>query len=227
MVAVVVVRSPSKLSDLYMCISANVSISTFVISIISSLVLIYYGEPRWKTENIIIGTFFIYVAIVQLLEWMMWVDLDGKIGINRVATLVTPIYVYVQPLVLYNIEAFLYGVVSPWWWLLVEFLYLIVTVLQYREFVKGDVLVTKCGSGSAGGILDWVWVHYYNMVLYFGVFVFAIFAFMATNIAMLCFIIGLAFLLLSIAKYGGHGSSFFCFISAFAPIAFLFGESFL
>jgi hypothetical protein len=198
--------------------------STFIISILSSVIIIYYGEPRWKTENLIIGLFFIYVAILQLLEWMMWFDIDGKIGINRVATLITPIYVYVQPLVLYNIQLLIYGFIGAWWWWIIESLYLIVTILQYRKFVKGDLVVTKCGTS---GTLDWQWIRHYNIVLYFGVFIFAIFSFMPVNFALLCFIVGLIFLLLSIAKYGGHGSSFFCFVSAFTPIVILLVEPFL
>lgn len=210
-----------------MCISAIVSLATFAISIISSFVLIYYGQYRFARENLVIGTFFIYVAIMQLLEWVMWTDIDGKKGWNQIATMITPIYVYIQPFVLYYIEVAVYG------WkrgsesnlvLVAAALYLVVSVLQYREFVKGGVLVTdKCG----GETLHWKWIPYFNILLYFFVFIYAIFSFMPLPFSLLVFVIGCICLAISILKYWGSSSSFFCFISALAPIAFILIEPLL
>jgi hypothetical protein len=208
-----------------MCISANVSISTFIISIISSFILIYYGVPKFKTENLIIGLFFIYIAIVQLLEWMMWFDINDNIGINKIATMIMPIYVYIQPLVLYNIQAFIYDVSSPWWWLLIEFLYLIVTGLQYQEFIKGSRLVTKCGE--SGG-LKWNWSYYFFPHLYLFILFYSIFVFFNFKFACFLFIITLLSIILTLIKhnnyYDGEFGSLFCFIGALLPIVFIFFE---
>jgi hypothetical protein len=205
-----------------MCISATVSLETFAISIISSIVLIYYGERRFTRENLVIGTFFIYVSFMQLLEFIMWSDIDGKKGWNQIATMITPIYVYIQPFVLYYIEVAVYGWGAQWKLVgCAAVLYLALTLLQYREFVKGGVLVTdKCG----GETLHWKWIPHFNILLYFFVFIYAIFAFFPLSISLLFFIVGVICLSVSILKYQGSSSSFFCFISAFSPIAFLVFE---
>ena len=132
------------------------------------------------------------------------------------------IYVYIQPFVLYYIQTAVYGFPAEWKLVAIAaVLYLVISVLQFREFVKGGVLITdKCG----GQTLHWKWIPYFNILLYFFVFIYAIFAFMPFLICVLFFIIGCICLAISILKYQRSSSSLFCFISAFAPIAFLIFE---
>jgi hypothetical protein len=204
-----------------MCISANTSISTFFISIIGSLTLIYYGNKNYNIENIIIGLFFIYIAFVQLFEFFIWIDIDNKIGINKIFTLILPIYIYIQPLILYNLQLFFYKISNNIISVLVELFYLIYYLFQYFNFVKGgNNYVIKCNNNY----LDWGWLYYFNNIPYFILFIYAIFIFMPLQIALLVFIVGFTFNSISLLyfKNTGNYGSFFCFFSAFSPIIFLF-----
>ena len=207
-----------------MCISANFSAMTFFVSVLSSFVLIIYGDLRYKTENLIIGLFFIYVSLVQLLEWMMWIDIDGKNNINKIATAITPIYVYIQPLVLYNIQLFVYNIKINSLILFLQIIYLIITFIQYYKYIINDnLLPTKYDDGT----LKWRWVAYFNVLLYFIVLIYSIFVFMPIKISLLLFIFGIISLFIAYLKHKKSSSSFFCLFSAFAPIIFILFEQFL
>jgi hypothetical protein len=208
-----------------MCISANVSIATFIISIISSITLIYYGDKRFSTENTIIGLFFIYIAFVQILEFFIWTDIDGKKGINRVASLILPIYVYLEPLVLYNLQLWIYNIPFSLLTIVVESLYIIYTCIQYYNYIVGESkhLITQPDNYKT---LNWLWSSngYFNEFIYFALFTIAVFSFMPLNISLLLFIIGCGFLIASKLHVKEHYGSFYCFVSAFSPILFLLLE---
>lgn len=211
-----------------MCISANVSISTFIISIISSITLIYYGDKRFSTENTIIGLFFIYIAFVQILEYFMWSDIDGKRGTNQVASLILPIYVYLEPLVLYNLQLWIYNISISLFALTVESLYIIYTCIQYYNYIIGETkhLITQPDKNKT---LNWLWFsnNYFNVFIYFAIFTVSVFSFMPLNISLLLFIIGYGFFITSKLHIKEHYGSFYCFVSAFSPILFLLMETLL
>ena len=86
-----------------MCYSEKSSIHNFFIFIISSLCLLYFGNEKYKKENIIVGFFFIFVSFMQLFDYMFWIDLDNKKGLNHIATLIAPFY-----LIIYNQQYYFY-----------------------------------------------------------------------------------------------------------------------
>ena len=75
-----------------MCINANASLSTFIFSIIGSIILIFFGNKKYHKENLLTGLLFIYVAFMQIFEYFMWIDLDDKKGYNKIATILAPLF---------------------------------------------------------------------------------------------------------------------------------------
>jgi len=51
-----------------MCISSKASFFTFIFSIFSSIILILYGNKKFKNDNLIVGLIMIYVAFMQIFE---------------------------------------------------------------------------------------------------------------------------------------------------------------
>jgi len=203
-----------------MCISADVSLTTFLISVISSLLLIYYGKPEYQRENLVVGLFLLYIASVQLLEFCLWIDIHNTYGINTIATLILPLYVYLQPPILYILQTWIYHISPPVWMWIVLCIYGLMTCIQYIIYVQHErPLMTSCLHGT----INWTWIshHYLISVIHYVFFIYAIFAFMPFILAS---IMG-AFLVIinsiSFFYYKRHFGSFFCFLGAFFSLFFL------
>ena len=75
-----------------MCFSKKSSLLTFIIGVIGSLLLIFYGNKKYVKENLIAGLFFIFVSFMQFFDYLMWSDIDNKDGINHYSTLLAPLF---------------------------------------------------------------------------------------------------------------------------------------
>ena len=73
-----------------MCISKELSLTSFAIGILGSLLLLYKGNKEYQIENKIIAYVFMYVAIMQLFDFGFWIDLDNKKGFNKILTSLGP-----------------------------------------------------------------------------------------------------------------------------------------
>jgi hypothetical protein len=89
-----------------MCISYSASINSFFINLLSSICLILYGNSNLKTYNLIFGLFSIYTSLMQLVDLGIWGDLKCNIGTNKIASLLGPVLVYIQPLMIFIIAYF-------------------------------------------------------------------------------------------------------------------------
>ena len=90
-----------------MCISARASINSFTLNLFSVICLIYFGNKELRVYNIIIGCFAIFTSLMQLVDLGIWLDLDGKKGINKICTLIGPILNHFQPLVLFGVAYYI------------------------------------------------------------------------------------------------------------------------
>ena len=89
-----------------MCISARASVNSFFFNLLSVFLLIKYGNENLKPYNVIIGLFSIFTSFMQLIDLMMWLDLDCKTGLNKVASIVGPILNYLQPTIIFILTLF-------------------------------------------------------------------------------------------------------------------------
>ena len=204
-----------------MCISAETSITTFVVSLIGSTSLIYYGNPKYKKENLIVGIFFMYVVFMQLLEYMMWIDLDNKRGWNQIASIVSPIFIILQPLFLLILKIIIHGFENLWviGLNIGYFAYELYSMIPYYYKEK---MITEEDNGH----LNWKWNKYFSQ--FFGVIMtINIFASSPFFYALLFFISGFSMFLFSYKLDVIRYNSLWCWIVGFIPFIMLGGSYFV
>ena len=84
-----------------MCFDAKTSFTTGTLTIITSLILMRYGNPAHRISNQQVGYLFIYIALVQYLEGFMWLDQSCRLDLNRITTCLMPYIIYLQPTLVY------------------------------------------------------------------------------------------------------------------------------
>ena len=80
-----------------MCISLKASVNTFLLGVISSLALVFFGNQNMLAYNIIVAGIFIFVSLMQLVDLGMWIDLDCSLGTNKLASILGPALNWFQP----------------------------------------------------------------------------------------------------------------------------------
>ena len=61
-----------------MCFNAPVSMLTFIMGTVFSVLLILKGNKKFKVDNLVFGLFLIVISMNQLMEYLFWIDLDNK-----------------------------------------------------------------------------------------------------------------------------------------------------
>lgn len=200
-----------------MCFSANASIVTFLIGILGSLLLIYYANPKFKLENKIFGITFIFISLIQLMDFIFWIDLQNKIGINKVATIVGPILNTGQPLIIWFIKLFYLKPnifsVNNIGITVINIVYLVKLIHNYMRFLQNDKLVT----GTFEGHLKWPWIKYSDHWFYAILLGINIFYLTDFNYSFILFCIIYFFLIVSKVYFEYNFGELWCFFGAFIP----------
>jgi hypothetical protein len=84
-----------------MCYNANVSIKAFIIGIIGVICLFLFGNQKYKAINKQLGIFFIFVALMQIVDYFIWIDHDCSKKSNWIAGIFGAILIGLQPLLFY------------------------------------------------------------------------------------------------------------------------------
>ena len=87
-----------------MCFSPSSSLFTFIIGTVFSIILINFGNPKYKLENMVFGIFFIFISAIQFMDFLFWIDLKNKIGVNKIMSIIGPLLNAGQPTILYVIK---------------------------------------------------------------------------------------------------------------------------
>lgn len=205
-----------------MCFNWQVSLLTFVIGCVLSIILAKYGNPKYKFENHIGGIFFIFVALVQFMDFIFWIDLDNAMGLNKLMTLIGPGLVIGQPIWVYIIKIMVSnlnvldlsnftnfnGAI-----LALNICYFIYLFNNYIQFIKHGTLTTKPKHGH----LSWAWKNYFNYHYYLIVLTVNMFYLTNFNYSMIWFIISYLLLFLSYKFFNYNVGELWCFFGAFEP----------
>jgi hypothetical protein len=203
-----------------MCFNYKVSFLTFVIGTVSSILLIKYGNKAYKIDNIVFGTFFIFIAAIQFMDFLFWIDIKNKIGINYITTLLGPLLNIGQPIILYLIKLIYFRpklsnfTISDVFVLILNVLYLFYLIHMYITFILSSNLVTSTKYGH----LHWPWLEYSNP--YYYLILSAINIFYLTNFVYSLWDFLITYFLLYISyKYFRYSvGELWCFFGAFLPI---------
>lgn len=207
-----------------MCFNYKVSLFTFSIGIIFSLLLIYYGNVKYSLENKVSGIFLIFISCIQFMDFLFWIDLNNKFGINKITTIIGPILNVGQPLILYLIKLYY---LKPNIFLLdsynlpiaiLNLFYFTNFIIMYTNFLLKDKLITSTKNNH----LHWPWISYFNPFYYLILLAINIFYLFNFNYALSLFIIIYFFLFISIKYFYYSLGEMWCFFGAFTPLILYF-----
>jgi hypothetical protein len=196
-----------------MCINANTSVSTFIFSIIGSSVLIFLGNKKYKKENLLIGITFMYVALMQILEYFMWIDLNGKKGTNKIATSFGPFLNYTQPTILYLAKSLIFKKHNIFISLL-NLIYYIYVIVRTNTFMSSEEMITTVVDKH----LHWRWTDYFSFNFYALLLIINIFTFILFKYALMIFLFIFGTLSASAVYFKKHIGEFWCFLVAYVPV---------
>lgn len=203
-----------------MCFNYKVSLLTFLIGTISSFILIKNGNPKYKSENIIFGIFLIFIASIQFMDFLFWIDLNNKLGINHIMTIIGPLINLGQPLILYIIKLIYFtpellsGNYLPILILILNLLYLLYLIRLFINFISNEKLVTSTKDNH----LKWPWIKYSIPLFYLLLMPINIFYLTNFKYSLFLFFITYLFFYLSHKYFSYNISELWCFFGSFIPI---------
>ncbi len=201
-----------------MCYNPTVSLTAFLVGVMFSLLLIGYGNPRHKAENMVFGVLLLFVAGIQFMEFLFWVDLHNKIGVNKLATVIGSLFNMGQPLLIYIIKVVYYNAFQVDWVAGMNFLYLLYLLRVYYQFIVGGTLTT---SKLAGRHLRWPWLKYINPWAFIIMFATNIFYLTDFTYSFVMFSIVYCILAFASTFFPNHVGEFWCFLSTSVPALML------
>jgi hypothetical protein len=201
-----------------MCFNYQVSLFTFTIGTIFSIILFFYGNPKYKIENKISGVFFIFISCIQLMDFLFWIDIDNKYGINKWTTILGPILNVGQPTILYLLKMYLMPVISfsPF-----SLFVMWMNLLYFAYFVYFYISFIRCGkmtTSTEHGHLKWPWIQFSNPLFYLVVFALNLFYLFDFKYALTLFTITYFFLFISYKYFYYNAGELWCFFGSFIPL---------
>lgn len=86
-----------------MCVSARGSLISFFTNLFSCAALVKFGNQNLYFYNLVFASILMFVSLMQLVDYGMWIDLECKLGTNKIASIAGPILNHLQPLVIFVI----------------------------------------------------------------------------------------------------------------------------
>ena len=210
-----------------MCFNYKVSLLTFTIGTVFSILLIKYGNPYYKLENKITGIFLIFISLIQLMDFFFWIDLKNHYGINKITTILGPILNVGQPVILYFIKYIYYKPnIFEGINLLIatlNILYGLYFLIKYVPFILNEKLITSAENKH----LKWPWIQYFNPYSYLILFAINIFYLFNFKYALVLFMITYFFLFLSVKYFYYNAGELWCFFGSFIPLIMFFASFYI
>lgn len=211
-----------------MCYSADLSLTSLSFGIFASLMLINFGSKESSNTNKAIGYFFLFVTLMQLVEYFLWIDMDCVNGFNKAGALLGPILNHLQPVVLLVIATtFLEpaNLISPSIVIPANILYLIYCGYQYVLYISDET--NLCVKTNECEHLDWTWKKDFNYIFYFAISFINVANFYTNTNLMVSFGISYILLIVSIFGFNKNVGEFWCLMVTGVPLINLFMENVL
>ena len=209
-----------------MCISADASKNMYIVGLISAFLLVNFGLKSLRKENLYLTIVFLYIILMQVIDYLVWIDLDCKRGTNRLAGILGSFLNYSQPLIILLVG---YLVITKKINKNIKKLNIIYVILLaiflIRFYMKGD-FCTKIDRAT--GNLRWSWTKEplikvmmvaYIIVLFANLLTFTENNYMVTAIGLIIFY--LLLVLLKVKNYNSIGNMW-CFITPTIVLLYLF-----
>lgn len=210
-----------------MCFSAELSKRSLSVGIFSGVALILFSDDKHRAINNFLGVFFIFISIVQYIEYLIWTDLQCTNGNNEVAGTMGPLMIYLQPVVLCalamcflknNKNELLRNII-----LSINVCYFIYVIYKYQKFMKQDNICTKIVDGH----LKWSWNDITSNLFYSIVLFANILYFLNDTIGYVAFGLTYFYLFISTIGFSNHIGESWCYLSTSTPLVILLLEKFI
>ena len=207
-----------------MCYSKDLSLSSFIFGIFSSLSLIFLGNKKSSNTNKTIGYWFLFVTFMQLIEYYIWTDLECKNGLNNFASIIGPIFNHLQPVVLLILATIFLdstniiptNIIVP-----INILYVIYVGYKYCTYISNPS--NHCIQINEYNHLDWTWKKDFNYTFYFIInFINVANYYNNINLILTTIIINYLLLFISIFKFNHNIGEFWCLMVTGLPLINLF-----
>jgi hypothetical protein len=203
-----------------MCFGADISKKSFSVGVISGLLLMAFGKEKYKDTNTVIGLFFIFVSLMQYIEYMLWTDLECK-GSNLTAGIYGYFFNYLQPTVFFLLSVIFFKKFSltsndliP---LLLNIYYFIYIIDKFNKYKNGN-LCSKVNEGH----LEWAWRDNDSYAFYHIVTLINIVYYFNDINGVVAFLLSYFFMFYSELKYSQHVGELWCFLVTSVPSIVLF-----
>lgn len=207
-----------------MCWNKDISIIAFIFIIISCYILINLNNNKINDkqlkQNKIIGFYILFVGIMQLIDYLIWIDLDCKKGFNKLSGILGPLFNYLQPtililaLLIFTKLNFKSLNLFELFIIIVNILYFIYIIITYFVYLKGNIC-----SNVKSGHLKWSWGNNNIwIILYFIVSGLNLILYYYYGYNLIPMILGILFLVLSIIYFNQNIGELWCFFVVLIPI---------
>jgi hypothetical protein len=210
-----------------MCFTEKLSIVAFLTGICSSLILIKYSNQKNISTNKTIGYFFMFVSIMQIVEYLMWNDIKCEKGLNQLASMLGPLLNHLQP-VIFLFLAYKYlksiKIIPIKYIIIFNTIYILHVFYIYMKYTSDKK--NLCTQLNNYGHLKWNWGKYYYDGIYFLITFVNIANFSNNkNILLSCFI---SYLMLysSYVNFRKNIGELWCFMVNAVPLFILFMQYF-
>ena len=147
-----------------MCFNANISITTFLIGIVSIIIGLIN-----KTITYSFGIFYFSIVFMQFIEFLIWIYLDNK-KINKILSILAYILLNLQVFatifLLYPYNKILF---------IILFVILIIRIIILLIIKNYDTIFFRTNKNKITKALDWKFIIYNNNLFYFYFFIYVIF----------------------------------------------------
>ena len=194
-----------------------------MIGIIGSILLYYFGNKKYNNENKIYSLFLFYVIIMQLFDYIFWIDQDNKKNLNYIFSYIAPLFNYFQPSILYILKLWIINSQIKTYYdkviLILNIIYVFISLFCYKNYINDKPILTT----KKGAHLNWKWIDHIIM-LYYALFIINIFYKSNIHYSIMATFIVFSGLFISSKYTDNFIGEIWCFISSSAPLFFLIGS---
>jgi hypothetical protein len=209
-----------------MCFNKEVSIGSLALGLTTSFMLIKFGNPKYESSNKTIGYFFMFVSLMQLVDYMIWVDINCTTGLNRLAGYIGPILNNFQPTILYLLSRKYLdnnsnSLINSKYLLVANIVYAMYTTAMYASYVDKNKL---CSGTQNTGHLLWAWRKDFNYLFYQLMMLLNILMFLNDKMMMTSILISYILFFVSYKFYSTNIGELWCYFVIYIPMLILTGQ---
>jgi hypothetical protein len=165
---------------------------------------------------------------MQLIDYLLWKDINCKTGLNKLGFLLGPIFNHLQPIILFILcNKFLKSsnVIPNNFFIFIIILYLIYIVKKYYDYILDNP--KQCIQTNDTGHLNWSWKNNFNYIYYLFIILLILINYYKNKNLTITLLFVHLLLIISINKFNKNIGELWCFMAVSCPLVALFLQKIL